>query len=169
DLRHTSDITRQWRELLVGPIRVASTAVDAPVLIVIDALDESGGRKSREQILRLLASRLNDLPTNFHVIVTSRPLEDIQKYLKTAPRIRHLSVDDISPQSTSSDVQRYVCDRLATLGDVFKDTHFLVLAQKSDGLFEWARLACEYIDGTNMIGWGPMRRLDVVIGKAAVE
>ncbi|OJA13996.1 hypothetical protein AZE42_04601, partial [Rhizopogon vesiculosus] len=78
-------------------------------------------------------------------------------------------MDDISPQSTSSDIQRYVCDKLVTLGDVFKDAHFQALAQKSDGLFEWARLACEYIDGTNTVGWGPMRRFDVVIGKAAVN
>ncbi|OJA13985.1 hypothetical protein AZE42_04595, partial [Rhizopogon vesiculosus] len=78
-------------------------------------------------------------------------------------------MDDISPQSTSSDIEHYVCDKLATLGDVFKDTHFQALAQKSDGLFEWARLACEYIDGTNTVGWGPMKHFDVVIGKAAVD
>src|SRR5882757_7107163 len=169
ELRHSADITRQWRELLVGPIRVASTDVDAPVLIVIDALDESGDRKSREQILRLLASQLNDLPANFRVIITSRPLDDIHKSLQTASHIRHLSIDAISPESTSSDIERYVCDKLATLGDMFKDTHFQALARKSDGLFEWARLACEYIDGTNTIGWGPMKRFNVVIGKAAVD
>src|SRR5882757_8359704 len=106
ELRHSADITRQWRELLVGPIRVASTAIDAPVLIVIDALDESGDPESREQILRLLASRLSDLPANFRVIITSRPLEDIHKYLNTASHIRHLSMDDISPQSTTNDIQR---------------------------------------------------------------
>ncbi|OJA13981.1 hypothetical protein AZE42_04598 [Rhizopogon vesiculosus] len=136
ELRHCADILRQGRELLVGPIRVASTAVDAPVLIVIDALDESNDRKSREQILSLLASQLNNLLANFRVIITFRPLEDIHKSLKTASHIHHLSMNDISLQSTSIDIERYVCDKLAMLGDVFKDTHFQALARRSDGLFE---------------------------------
>lgn len=37
DLRHTTDITKQWRELVVGPVGLALGAVAAPALIVIDA------------------------------------------------------------------------------------------------------------------------------------
>jgi len=78
-------------------------------------------------------------------------------------------MDHISPQSTRSDIERYVCDKLAKLGDVFKDTHFQTLTQKSDGMFEWAHPACAYIGRANKVGWGPMRRFDVVISKTAID
>ncbi|KAJ8592438.1 hypothetical protein M405DRAFT_787500, partial [Rhizopogon salebrosus TDB-379] len=40
ELRHTKDIARQWKKFILGPVDEASQAVDAPVLMVIDALDE---------------------------------------------------------------------------------------------------------------------------------
>ena len=169
ELRHTADITRQWRELIIEPIHVASTVVTAPVLIVIDALDESGNDSSRQPILRLLTTQLTELPANCRVIITSRPLEDIHKSLHTASHVRHLSMDDIPPESTTRDIQRYVSDKLGTLGDIFNDEHFHTIARKSDGLFEWARLACEYIARTNKVGRGPMSRFEAVVGKAAVD
>ena len=59
--------------------------VDTPVLVVIDALDESGEVRSREQILHMLAgnadpfpTELTKLPANLRVLVTSHPLDDIQ-------------------------------------------------------------------------------------------
>ncbi|KAJ8587653.1 hypothetical protein M405DRAFT_934610, partial [Rhizopogon salebrosus TDB-379] len=55
ELRHTKDITRQWKKFILGPVDAASQAVDAPVLMVIDGLDESGETRSREQILDILA------------------------------------------------------------------------------------------------------------------
>jgi len=163
ELRHTADITKQWRELVIEPIRVTSTVVTAPVLIAIDALDESGNDSSREQILRLLTTQLTELPGNFRVVITSRPLEDIHKSLHTASHVRHLSMDDIPPESTTRDIQRYVSDKLGILGNVFNDGHFRAIAQKSDGLFEWARLACEYIKRANKVGRGPMRRFEAVV------
>jgi len=94
ELRHTVDITRQWRELIIEPIRVASTVVIAPVLIVIDALDESGSESSREQVLRLLTTQLTELLGNFRVHITSRPLEEIHKPLHTMSHVRHISMND---------------------------------------------------------------------------
>ncbi|KAG1727941.1 uncharacterized protein EDB91DRAFT_1060886, partial [Suillus paluster] len=40
ELKHTNDISRQWQELLAGPLGEASKGITAPVLITIDALDE---------------------------------------------------------------------------------------------------------------------------------
>jgi hypothetical protein len=49
--------------MAAGPVGVASQAVAAPVLIVIDALDESGDAISRKHILRLLADKLDNSPS----------------------------------------------------------------------------------------------------------
>lgn len=147
--------------------------VAAPVLIVIDALDESGEAKSREQILRLLAgnisSQLSQMPKNFRILITSRPLEDISGALFTASHVRHVSMDDISQVSTEHDIQRYISTNLADLCNTFDDVHFQMLAEKSDGLFEWARLACEYIRGMNKVGRGPMSRFKSVVAKTVVD
>jgi hypothetical protein len=172
ELRHTKDITRQWKKFILGPVDAASQAVDAPVLIVIDALDESGEARSREQILDMLAGNPDPfsseplkLPANLRVLVTSRPLDDIQKYLHGASHVHHVSMDDISHVSLESsrrDIQVYISRRLNYLRDDegFEDGHFKMLAHKSDGLFEWARLACEYIKGTNSAGVEPMDRFE---------
>ncbi|KAG2031638.1 hypothetical protein BDR03DRAFT_812169, partial [Suillus americanus] len=166
-LKRTPDITKQWQELIVGPTSIASKAIAAPVLIVIEALDESGEASSREQILRLLAGKLNtstsqpvELPANFRILLTSRPLEDIHNTLHAAPHVRHVSLDDVSSASTELDIQLYISHKLEDLGHVFKDAHFKALALKSDGLFEWARLASEYIKSTNFVSRGPMRRFN---------
>ncbi|KAG2031643.1 hypothetical protein BDR03DRAFT_1028823, partial [Suillus americanus] len=162
-LKRTADITKQWQELIVGPASIASKAIAAPILIVIEALDESGEASSREQILRLLACKLNtstsqlaELPANFRILLTSRPLDDIHKVLHAAPHVHHVSLDDISSESTELDIQRYISHKLEDLRDVFDDAHFKALALKSDGLFEWARLACEHIKSTDIVSPGPM-------------
>jgi len=168
-LKRTPDITKQWQELIVGPTSIASKAVAALVLIVIEALDESSEADSWEQILRLLAGRLNtstshvaELPANFCILLTSRPLEDIHKALHAASHIRHISLDEVSPTSTELDIQLYISHKLEDLCGVFSDAHFKMLALKSDGLFEWARLTCEYIKATNRVGMNPKSRFDAV-------
>ena len=155
ELGETASLMNQWQKFVVQPISMSS--VTAPALVVIDALDESGGAHSREQILRVLAGKL---PVNFRVLVTSRPLDDIRDVLDAAPHVRHLSMDDIPTVSTEHDIQLYVSTRLA---DPFDVAHFKTLAQKSDGLFEWARLACEYINSAGRAGVEPMDRFKAMV------
>jgi len=174
ELRHTKDITRQWQQLIAGPVDIASKAVDTPVLIIIDALDESGEALSREHVLRVLAGhsmfvQLTKFPANVRVLVTSHPLEDIHKVLHTQKHIRHFSMDDISSVSAQNDIHLYVSDKLADLHDAFDETHFQTLAVKSRGLFEWARLACEYITRTNEVYRDPMSRFEAVVNETPLE
>ncbi|KAG2078675.1 hypothetical protein BDR04DRAFT_1064436 [Suillus decipiens] len=144
DHRYTAETISQWEELVIGPVGLTWTA-----LIVIDALDESGEAKSREQILRLLAGKLNasssqltEIPENFRIIVTSRPFKDIQDALHAVPHVKHVSMDDIPSTSTNDDIKLYVSNRLKDLPNDLSSEEF---AQKSGGLFEWARLACDHI------------------------
>ncbi|OAX33785.1 WD40 repeat-like protein [Rhizopogon vinicolor AM-OR11-026] len=164
ELRHTRDITKQWEKFVLAPVDAALKAVNAPVLVIIDSLDESGDARSRKHILRVLAGKPDtfSLPANIRVVVTSRPLEDIRRSLCDTPHVRHVSLDVIPPASTEGDIQLYITAKLECLSDIFHDTHFQTLARKSDGLFEWARLACEYIKDTNKAGVEPMDRFDEV-------
>jgi hypothetical protein len=161
----------QWTKLIL-PVAAASKAIHTSALIVIDALDESGEAHSRERILQILAGELGPLasrfPTNVRILITSRPLADIQQSLGDTSHVRHVSMDDTSHVSTESsqrDIQLYISQRLHNLlpHGVFDETHFKTLSQKSDGLFEWARLACEYIKGTNIAGVEPMDQFEDLI------
>jgi hypothetical protein len=75
---------------------------------------------------------------------------------------RHISISGIPPASTHNDIHLYISTRLAGLRNFFNDAHFKTLAEKSDGLFEWARLACEHIKSTNSVGLDPVGRFDAV-------
>ncbi|KIK37359.1 hypothetical protein CY34DRAFT_810405, partial [Suillus luteus UH-Slu-Lm8-n1] len=151
-LKTTADIIQQWQKLLVEPLQKLSESTVGPVVIVIDALDESGTAKTRCDLLRILSGKLQssvpqitELPKNFRFIVTSRPLRDIQNAFAGAQHIRRISMDDIPPEDAEHDIYAYVSKMLEGLSH-FGSNEFTALAKKADGLFEWARLACESIE-----------------------
>ncbi|KIL63115.1 hypothetical protein M378DRAFT_55838, partial [Amanita muscaria Koide BX008] len=143
-LATTADVTQQWRKLLQEPLTNIPGGIAEPVLIVIDALDESGVPVSRRHILSILAKEAAKLPSNFRILVTSRPLPDIGNAFHNASGIRFESMDKLPPSSTERDIQLYSSRRLNGV-EGLGNREFTQLAQKSDGLFEWARLACEHI------------------------
>jgi hypothetical protein len=56
---------------------------------------------------------------------------------------------------------------LSDLRNIFNNTRFHALAQKSDSPFEWARLTSEHVKGTNQMGSTPMRLDAEVAGTSA--
>jgi hypothetical protein len=153
-LKAAPDILQQWQKLLVEPILRMSLVkepilrmsfTNKPIVIVIDALEESGV-ETRKHLLRILAgkqpdvSQITGLPRNLRFIVTSRPEPDIMAEFKDVPHIKHKSMDE-TLESAQGDIRIYVSEELPD----FKDWQLTALAQRADGLFEWARLACEYI------------------------
>ncbi|KAG6330946.1 hypothetical protein ID866_8144 [Astraeus odoratus] len=145
-LAHTSDVTQQWQKFILEPFARISTRRSAPVLIVIDALDESGNEDSRLHILQTLASvEVASLPAVVRILVTSRPLNDIIETLHGASHVKSKSMDEISIDTAKHDIQVYIRHQLRTLADSPSEDEIGCLAEISDGLFEWARLACEFI------------------------
>ncbi|KAG1813769.1 hypothetical protein DFJ58DRAFT_892070 [Suillus subalutaceus] len=148
-LKNTTDIIQQWRKLLMQPLKKFSPSSVEPVLIMIRALDESGGVETRRNILHILASRLQDeglpqiteLPSNFRILVTSRPLPDIERGFEGSDHILRLSMDSIPPNVAERDIHTFISEELKELSE-FQDNHLVTLTAKADGLFEWARLVC---------------------------
>lgn len=145
-LRTTPDVTQQWEKLIQEPLlKVRDTAL-GNVLIVIDGLDESGDEASREHILKILASTpIAESSSNIRIFISSRPLPDIHTALSSSSNVKLRPMDTIPPESTERDIRMYISEKLRNLGDDFNDEDVTLLAQKSDGLFEWSRLACEFI------------------------
>jgi WD40 repeat protein len=166
-LKKTADIIQQWQKLFVEPMQNSSGLTEEPIVIVIDALDESGGVETREDLLRILAGKgensvpkITELPGNLRFIVTSRPLPDIMDEFHGVQHIQHMSMDDILPESAEHDIRVYVSKALEIPN--FQDGELTALAKKADGLFEWARLACAYIKKSH-VGLSPIEAYKAVM------
>ena len=144
-LMATPDVIQQWEKLVLAPLSQVSTGETGCIVVVIDALDESGPEPSRSHILSVLGSpRAAKLPSNFRLLMTSRSLPDIQAVLSIAPHVKAVSLDDVPVAFTERDIRLFISVQLKDLEDI-GEREVSQIAQKADGLFEWARLACEYI------------------------
>ena len=143
-LRGTADVAEQWEKFIVEPLSRLEGFLTGNVVVVIDALDESGAESTRGLVLELLSASHRNLPGNLRILLTSRPLVDICRVLKTTQHIHARSLDD-DADSSIGDVQLYISDRLKKLGGTFADEIPQQLATKSGGVFEWARLACDFV------------------------
>ena len=94
--------------------RALSEAMISPIVIIVDALDESGDTDSRRVLLgnAITDSCITDLPPNLRILLTSRPLPDIQKALNDGTPVRQKSMDSVPSGSTKSDILCYVLDEL---------------------------------------------------------
>jgi hypothetical protein len=152
-LKNTEDIAQQWQKLFMEPLKKFSWSTVGPVLIVIEALDECDVVETRRNLLRILAGTLDvqglpqitELPSNFRILITSRPLQDINSEFRDVAHIQRLSMDDISEEDSKEDIRTFVSHELKTRVSGLGDKEFTDLADKAGGLFEWARLACNYI------------------------
>ncbi|KIK29758.1 hypothetical protein PISMIDRAFT_440775 [Pisolithus microcarpus 441] len=152
----------QWQRLILEPLSKIKGTIAGNVVIVIDALDESGPSASRKHILSLLAStEATRLPTNLRILITSRLLPDITRALSAVRSVKPTSLDDIPIAFSERDIRLYVSSELAHLPEI-GDMEVWRIARKSNGLFEWARLACEFIK-PNMPGRTIMERYNEIM------
>ncbi|KAH7928957.1 WD40 repeat-like protein [Leucogyrophana mollusca] len=164
-VRTASSPREQFALFIVKP--AASLVNIGPVLIVIDALDESGDASSRRSIVSILAEQLPQLPPNFRILVTSRPERDIHAAFAAKPGILYRQMDSIDTESTSRDLSLYVAHQLADVPDLeyrWPNAEWCrLLVEKSEGLFQWASTACRFIKGDDRGGLDPCEQLDVLL------
>ncbi|KIJ45851.1 hypothetical protein M422DRAFT_226909 [Sphaerobolus stellatus SS14] len=171
-LRTTSDTMRQWNDLLLKTLALLSddestfsTLLIGPILIIIDALDETGDdSNTRRQLLSVLQGGqggVERLPSNFRILLTSRPLKDVNNALQGSTFGYLRSMDQVSPEYTEADISTYITSRLYdTLGPFLTRNRAIALAKRADRLFQWAFLACEYIIGNMDFGLLPEERFE---------
>ena len=146
NLAGSVDITKQWEGLILEPLK--KVALVGPVLVVIDAFDECSAPDAplRWTLLTLLAERSTKLPTNFRILITSRPEAPIETVF--AEVYRHLIMDDTALAETGNDIRRYYEYELANVPRALPYLPDLLTA--AEGLFQWAFVACTMIvEGEN--------------------
>lgn len=105
-LGSTPDIMQQWQKLISEPLSRLKGAIVGNVVIVIDALDESGDDTTHQHVLEFLTSpeAASNLPSNFCIFLTSRPEADIRRGLNSVCHIKSRSLDEIPTYSTAQNV-----------------------------------------------------------------
>jgi AAA ATPase domain len=161
-LRGSRDYRTLFEHLLLEPLSTLS--LPGPILIVIDALDESGDTNSKFGLHTFLAQHLVDLPSNFRVLVTSRPEDGIEPAFINASSVETLYMNDVKLASkTEQDISVYLQKELPP--DVFKE-HGIKLAKASEGLFQWAAVASGFINGgPASLGLGMKKRVQHLLGQ----
>jgi hypothetical protein len=139
-LRGTRDYDTLFESLILEPLK--DLHIIGPILVVIDALDESGDTTSRNGLHAFLAKNLIKLPSNFRVVITSRPEHAIVSAFVDARSVKIQYMDDTElAAKTHDDILAFFQQRLPS---IFR--HYAgELAVKAEGLFGWAAVASQLI------------------------
>ena len=137
----TRDYDTLFESLILEPLE--GLHIVGPILVVIDALDESGDTASRIGLHTFLAKNLKRLPSNFRVIITSRPEHAIVSALVEAQSVKIISMGDTElAAKTHVDILAFFQQNLPS--NQFRK-YVEPLARKAEGLFQWAAVASQFI------------------------
>ena len=143
-IRRTEICRQQYQHFIVIPS--ADLPVVGDTVIVIDAFDEIGSVRDREDALEILTKRAHELPDGLRIVVTSRFERDIQDALQLpeAVGVAYMLMEDIPTHLTMRDISAYVQDALKTVKGL-TSAQLAELAQAAGDSFQWASTACRYI------------------------
>ncbi|KIJ90658.1 hypothetical protein K443DRAFT_28955, partial [Laccaria amethystina LaAM-08-1] len=145
----TLDVEEQFDNFIVKPAAALTTV--GPIVIVIDGLDESDDRKL---LLDMVIGRAAELPKNFRILITTRPEPDVTEALHLVhqhPYITHKHIDaaEINNQLGELDLSLYIKSKLSKISGLearWPNGEWCSLLVKcSEGLFQWAAVACQDI------------------------
>jgi hypothetical protein len=166
-LRTSISPDEQIERLIIEPSERLDTI--GPLVIVIDALDESGSRSDRGQLLKAISKQIseNTLPANLRFLITSRPESDIVDAFSSGSHFVHKKMGDISEEEVDEDIRKFIhhsLDRYTELEARWpKQEWCRLIVHHSQHLFQWASTACRFIQGEGAIGVGPSKRMKMLL------
>jgi hypothetical protein len=110
---------------VLNPLGQLKAPPEAPLLLCIDALDEAASFNEGSNILDLLASWIERLPSWIKIIATTRPDTTVMRKLG---RVRTMVLDPASNENIA-DLRHYVTSQIEDLGD--SDIEQVAVAQES--------------------------------------
>ncbi|KAF7974595.1 hypothetical protein HWV62_11874 [Athelia sp. TMB] len=144
-LRQTKSVSRQWESFILEPAKSLNTI--GPIVIVIDALDESGEVAARRDLLKILAKNTAELPANFRILVTTRAEVDICRAFSDNRHVRLRPMDSLDQNTINDDIAKFIETQLADIAHILEEKMpnrqwCYGLVDASDHLFQWAATAC---------------------------
>ncbi|KAI0258834.1 hypothetical protein BC834DRAFT_962954 [Gloeopeniophorella convolvens] len=134
-----TDYRTLFDHLLLEPFKNLHLA--GPILVIIDALDESGDVSGNQGLHTFLAEHLHRLPSNFRFFITARPEKQIEPAFLRTSSTQIVRIDDSSlAADADNDILAYCLQQLPG-----RDRDARKLAGKAEGSFQWAAVACKYV------------------------
>ncbi|KAF7376837.1 WD40 repeat-like protein [Mycena sanguinolenta] len=126
-------------ELLVGPWSAAwQPKRQAPLVIVIDALDEIEDNQGADFIEQLISSLSRTPLCGLKFLLTSRPHPDIKKScVQLRARFR---LEEIKPSEVKEDIRRFLCEQLPHL-----EKELDPVVEESAGIFIYAATVVRHL------------------------
>ncbi|KAF9767226.1 hypothetical protein IL306_000228 [Fusarium sp. DS 682] len=178
----------QWKQLIIDPLsKIPVHSAEAPILIVIDALDECDNENDIRAIIKILVTAGTLKNLRLRILITSRPETPIRHgFNQMSEGEREVFVlEDISPDVINQDISLYFTDQLKTFREErefdndWPDSRTIGrLVENASGLFIWAATACRFICEARKIstikermkmlihgfssGGGPEKKLDQI-------
>ena len=157
----------QVERLIVKPS--ANLHPIGPLVIVIDALDESGSADDRVQLLNTLSSHIagRKLPTNLRFLITTRLENDILNAFSPNLPVVRVHLGDVPEAMIAGDIESFFYHSLhhhPELDSSWPNREWCrLLTERSQHLFQWASTACKFITGSTGTGLDLCHCLRVVL------
>ena len=166
-LRTSVSPSEQVEQLITGPSKYIDSI--GPLIVVVDALDESGEKRDRRQLLDALSQQFTErkLPTNIRFLITARPERDILDALPAGPQIVHKYLGNVPQATIDGDIGKLIYHSLHRYPELESSwpnqewCHLLV--RQSQRLFQWASTACKFIRGDDTDGLDPCDQLEILL------
>ena len=149
----------------------SSAYLDAmgPLVIVVDALDESRNAGDHGQLLYALSRCIIErkFPTNFRFLISARPENDILDAFPSGPQVVRKDLGEIPEAVVDKDINRFIHHSLhqyAELELLWPNQEWRqLLVRHSQQLFLWAATACRFIQGIGGSGLCLRKRVEIVL------
>ncbi|KAF3011317.1 hypothetical protein E8E14_003394 [Neopestalotiopsis sp. 37M] len=158
-------LEEQWNQLISIPLSKLHDS-QAPILLVIDALDECNDGRDTQRILKLLTTARQFDNIRLRVFITSTSREQARNSIQKAPENeRQVCIRQIIPTISDKSLGIYFESKLSSIRRECGFDHSWPaiidrLVEKSCGLFIWASVACGFISEGQQLAKG---RIDSLV------
>ena len=137
-----------FEELFNGLVIPPLEELDRDAILIIDALDECDNEDgSRDELLNVLRGHLSSIP-RLRIFATGRPERDIKLWARKSG-VGCANFNQL--EGGDKDVEIYIKSRLQDLPVNIGDRIYHVI-KRAEGVFIWARIACDSILKTADVG-----------------
>ncbi|KAJ7794231.1 hypothetical protein B0H14DRAFT_127494 [Mycena olivaceomarginata] len=160
----------QLRTLIQEPCKSLHDTTPAPIVFLIDGLDECEGHNIQREVLRLIGSVVNNRSVRFRILIASRPEPHIRETLEEAPFSGLVYLTNI--EQSFKDIRTYLWGEFyrirrehpSTMGNIpapWPSSDIVEgLVQKSSGYFIYASTVVKFVDDEYS---RPSGQLDIII------
>ncbi|KAF7973150.1 hypothetical protein HWV62_15925 [Athelia sp. TMB] len=165
----SASLSRQFDAFILKPS--SHHSINRPIVIVIDALDESIQNDHNTSLLVVLRDEAKKLPPHFRILITSRPTTEIDRFFSREAHIISYPLDIYSSEN-KQDIVKYVNSQLCS--DMIRSSvgpdwpgedAIRELERLSGGLFIWIATICVYLRTV----YHPRKKLRALLSKSPQE